>query len=228
MKSLIPVSLSYDGGDMSHLETVVPDLNDRGLKATFYLEPTHLLEQIVEWRSVAAVGHEIGNGCLLGACLPDGSLPAWTLEMILEELVASRELLADLLPGRISTAALPWGKAECSESDDYAVDVIEAMGPVRTGAVGFNDVQSPGHRLRMIPMVGLSGKQMVDVVRQAQDKEQWPILSFGGVGSGERSVDVSAHRELLDYLVSHKPEFSTKPVIHLVESSILKSSFRVV
>lgn len=228
MERPVPLSLSYDGGHISHLETVLPDLNERGLRGTFYLEPTSLLEEIVEWRGVSAAGHEVGNGSLIGACLPDGSLPAWTVEMILDELEASQELMQDLLPGTLSTAALPWGKAVCSETDDYSGAVAEALGPVRTGVVGFNDALDPDLRLKMVPMVGLDGRQMVDVVRQAMGRGEWAILSFGGVGSGDRSVDAVDHRILLDFLVSHKLEVETLPVAKVVERAALKASFRVV
>lgn len=229
MASVIPISITYDGGDFSHRESVVPALDQRGLKGTFYVEPTDVLDHLNFWQDVSGAGHEIGNGSMLGACLPDGSLPMWTLEMICEELESSSDLLADLFHAAPHSIGLPLGKAVCSDHPSYAEVLAQRCGrAVRSGFNGLNPVYPQGHLLSVIPMVGLSGTQMIEVVRNALAKESWAILAFYGVGSGDRSVDLAAHDELLDFLVLNSSSLKVEPVAQQMERVRLKTSFRVV
>lgn len=64
------VSLGYDDGLASQLDHVVPALNRRGLRASFYVpinSPTVPGRQ-AEWRAAAAAGHELGNHSLFHGC----------------------------------------------------------------------------------------------------------------------------------------------------------------
>ena len=56
-------SLTFDDGDPSHLDTVIPELNRRKLKGTFYLIANRI-DRKDEWRKILADGHEIGNHTL--------------------------------------------------------------------------------------------------------------------------------------------------------------------
>ncbi len=56
-------SLTFDDGDPSHLDTVVPELNRRKLKGTFYLIANRI-DRKDDWRKILASGHEIGNHTL--------------------------------------------------------------------------------------------------------------------------------------------------------------------
>lgn len=65
------VSLTFDDGLKSQLEVAVPLLNDRGLRATFYLNPRGTTpesddwrERWAAWKKVAEQGHELGNHSL--------------------------------------------------------------------------------------------------------------------------------------------------------------------
>ncbi|MES1227236.1 MAG: polysaccharide deacetylase family protein, partial [Armatimonadota bacterium] len=89
------ISLAYDGGYASHLSEALPLLRQLGLSATFYIEPPRLLNQLRQWKQVAREGHEIANGTLLGAALPDGSMPAFRIDSILEDVSACEELLEE-------------------------------------------------------------------------------------------------------------------------------------
>src|SRR5262245_40961167 len=64
------VSLGYDDGLNSQLDHVVPALNKRGLRASFYVPingPT-LPGRQNEWKDAAAAGHELGNHSLFHGC----------------------------------------------------------------------------------------------------------------------------------------------------------------
>jgi peptidoglycan/xylan/chitin deacetylase (PgdA/CDA1 family) len=57
------VSLTYDDGKESHLDTAIPDLEEVGLRGTFFLTPgwNRVGDRAAEWQRVAQAGHEIAN-----------------------------------------------------------------------------------------------------------------------------------------------------------------------
>ena len=226
---MIPVSMTYDGGDPSHRELVLPGLNKRGLHGTFYLEPTDALDGFAYWKKAVELGHEVGDGTLLGACLPDGSLPRWSQAMILEELRSSGELIDDLFRGAPYSVGLPLGKSVCDDSENYAPAVAQGIErAVRTGNNGWNSIEPDNLLLNFVPMVGLTGTQMIEVVRNAIKAQKWVILGFYGVGSGPRSVDLGAHEELLDFLIQNEDLVKVETVARVAEQARLKASFKVV
>ena len=68
MKALI--CLTYDDALPVHREIVAPMLAARGLRGTFYVPAARddLHEQVECWRSVAAMGHELGNHSCFHPC----------------------------------------------------------------------------------------------------------------------------------------------------------------
>ncbi len=56
-------SLTFDDGDPSHLDIVIPELNKRGLHATFFLI-ANKIDRKDDWRLALKAGHEIGNHTL--------------------------------------------------------------------------------------------------------------------------------------------------------------------
>jgi peptidoglycan/xylan/chitin deacetylase (PgdA/CDA1 family) len=62
------VSLTYDDGLDSQLENVVPALDARGLKATFFLTEENMEARLADWQAVARDGHEIGDHTVSHPC----------------------------------------------------------------------------------------------------------------------------------------------------------------
>ena len=56
-------SLTFDDGDPSHLDVVIPELNKRHLHGTFFLIANKISRED-DWRKILADGHEIGNHTL--------------------------------------------------------------------------------------------------------------------------------------------------------------------
>ena len=78
---LSAVSISFDDGRTNQIERAVPILNERGLRATFYLpiRGENWRDIYAPWCEVAAAGHEIGNHTKSHTCSrnfsfrPDGT-----------------------------------------------------------------------------------------------------------------------------------------------------------
>ena len=68
------ISLTYDDGLANHLQVVGPQLESRGLRATFYVPLKEgILTTSLDWRKLAARGHELGNHTVFHPCWsPDG------------------------------------------------------------------------------------------------------------------------------------------------------------
>ncbi len=62
------VSLTYDDGLNSQLDTVIPELETRGLKASFFLVRENVDARVADWVKVAQLGHEIGNHTVSHPC----------------------------------------------------------------------------------------------------------------------------------------------------------------
>ncbi len=60
-KSSNAVSISFDDGSASQVQLAVPLLDRLGVKATFYLLPYHIRQQLPLWQQAVKNGHEIGN-----------------------------------------------------------------------------------------------------------------------------------------------------------------------
>ncbi len=210
------VSLTYDGTLPGHLEVVVPQLQTFGLLGTFYADPASLLDDYPAWNRAALSGHEIGNGALIGAALPDGSLPAWTEEMICDDLSEADDLIEELFPEQAShSIGLPWGKALCGNDQSYLRAIAGSHPVIRTGEPGLNKPNQTNLRaLRMVPMEDLEADQMIEAVRIGIQHQAWVILAFEGVGEGHRAIDSECHRRLLGFLKMSSDLVEVAPVIH--------------
>ena len=195
------VSLTYNGATLNQTEVVVPALDQFGFRGTFYADPIPFLENLGAWKSAYEKGHEMGVGSLLSSCLPDGSLPSWTPDMILDDLCECEELLEEFLPvpsGR--SLGLPLGSSLCAEGENYLPQLTQFRA-IRSGVVGMNLWSEVDFRTLMcLPMNELSGEQMIDAVRMGMKHPSFLVLSFDGVGEGEQGVDAAQHANLLQFL----------------------------
>ena len=86
------VSLTYDDGLDSQLDFAVPDLEDAGMKATFFLTRENVEEKLTDWQAAWRLGHEVGNHsvthpCKLRRCTSDvfGDTEVEPMEMFLDQ-----------------------------------------------------------------------------------------------------------------------------------------------
>lgn len=196
------VTLTYDGTRRGHAELVLPLLDSIGLHGTFFVEPTTFLEDPSTWCAAAERGHLLGNGCLLGAADPDGSLPRWTKAAIASEIDATDQLLKEFrVGGERSPFAFPWGQPLCAGHEDYR-ELLEASFRLgRSGVEGYNAPTScECSYLRCLMLDGYTLDEIQRVIQGGIDRNAWIILAFEGIGEGERSVDLATHHQLVKWL----------------------------
>lgn len=151
------ISLTFDGGLPEHLELVFPILEEHEVKATFFVTPPALLENPVAWKKVAQAGHEIGSHSFYKAT-DDGSLVAWTLDMVREDLRMTEKGIAEICEVPVASFALPGEKTECAEGDYMAVlsrlysyirsplshpNLAETFDPHKIGSLFWRDLVGP-------------------------------------------------------------------------------------
>lgn len=223
------VSLGYDDGLDSQLDHVVPALNKRGLKGSFYVPingPT-LPKRQNEWRAAAAAGHELGNHSLFHACSGKGPGREWVLPQrdldrisavqVQEQVIAANTWLQALDGQAQRTYTLPCFDRLAS-GENY-------LGPLREHFVAFRSaspalVSDPArldpYEVPVYAVEGWSGERLIALVEEAAARHALVAVVFHGVGAEHLSVTREAHDALLDHLAKNKDRFWTDSFVHIM------------
>jgi len=211
------VVLTYDDAMESQLAVAVPELDARGLRATFFLSNVKQAD-LPRWRAVAAEGHELGNHSLFHACAaatfpadPRYTTEAYTVGEMLREIEQANVLLTAIDGRERHGMATP-----CGQSTAGGVDYLEALRAanlvtyVRGVFVQPEELgaEVAGMDRMRIPARGFdadaTGADLIAYVQQAVDGGGMAVLLFHGVAGEHMPVSAQAHTELLDWLAAHK------------------------
>lgn len=226
------VSLGYDDGLASQLDHVVPALNQRGLRASFYVpinSPTVPGRQ-AEWRAAAATGHELGNHSLFHGCsaslpgrdwvAPHRDLDRQTPAQLQDQILAANAWL-QALDGRTRRTFTP----PCLDLKAGGQDYVTALQPqfvaYRAAGPGMvNDTaQLQPYAMPVYFVEGMTGEQLIAIVEKAASQGALVSLLFHGVGAEHLSVTREAHDQLLDHLARHKDRFWTDSFVNIMENA---------
>lgn len=224
------VSLTYDDALNVHLDNAIPLLDSLNLKATFYLSGYFpaFRQRVADWKAAAEKGHELGNHTLFHPCTgklpgrewvpPDYDLGIYTMQRLLDEIKMANTLLEALDGKTKRTFAYPCGDTKIG--DESYVDKI------KTEFVAARGVQGKMPKLNEIDLFNVdsyviseqSGEALIDLVKQAMNKNALIVFLFHGVG-GEHSLDVSlsAHRKLLRFLKQNEKDIWIAPLVDIAE-----------
>lgn len=221
------VCLTYDDGLDGHLDVAIPALDSFNLKGTFYCTgySTSLHDRIDDWRSITQNSHELGNHSLFHPCdgerfdwvKPEYDLRTYTLDQIRDELFTANSLLSAVDGKKERTYAYT-----CS---DFKVNQQSFVDTVRTMfTAARNDGPIPDSMddvdLYFVPSWGVidpTGQELIDYVKQAQEKGTIAVFMFHSVGGGYLNVSAQAHTELLAYLKSKEDEVWTDTFINVMK-----------
>jgi len=226
------VSLGYDDGLDSQLDHVVPALNKRGLKASFYVPingPT-LPGRQNEWKAAAAAGHELGNHSLFHGCSAKGPGREWVLPHrdldhqtpagVQEQILAANTWLQSL-DGQTRRTFTPPCLDMQAGGQDFAAALkphfvaFRAAGPgLVTDTAGFDPYAMPVYFVE-----GMSGEQLIALVEKAAAQHALVALLFHGVGAEHLSVTREAHDQLLDHLAKNKARLWTDTMVNISDNA---------
>lgn len=223
------VSLAYDDGLDSQLDTVVPALKRHRLRASFYLpiaSPT-LPRRAQDWRRVAQAGHELGNHSLFHQCSGSAEGRSWvtalrnldtTTAAQMREQVLLANTVLHLLDGQRERTFTPPCLDLVAGGDNY----VSALAPefvafrARSGAV-VDDMRSlDPYAVGADAMVDLTGAQLIALVQQAAAQGTMVSLTFHGVGGDFLAVSKAAHEELLQYLAGNRKTYWTDSFVNIM------------
>lgn len=226
------VSLGYDDGLDSQLDHVIPQLNKRGLRASFYVPingPT-LPGRQNEWKAAAAAGHELGNHSLFHSCSAKGPGREWVLPhrdldkqmaaAVQEQVIAANTWLQSL-DGRTKRTFTP----PCLDLQAGGQDFVKALQPqfvaYRAAGPGLvtDTAQLDPYAMPVYFVEGMSGEQLIALVEKAAAQGALVSLLFHGVGAEHLSVTREAHDQLLDHLAKHKARFWTDSFVNIMENA---------
>lgn len=207
------VSLTYDDGLESQILNAAFDLDQRGLKGTFF--PTgssaYVSANAAAWTALAAKGHELGSHTMVHPCAgstgkgwlaPADFLEAYTQQRMARELDQSVLFLRGLGAKGALTLAYPCGQSFVGEARESYVPLVQARFRAARGV--NNQIADPlTVDLYKTPGWDASGRNAAGLkalVETARQKGGWLILMFHGVGGDHLSLEADAHAALLDAL----------------------------
>ncbi|MFT7772712.1 polysaccharide deacetylase family protein [Roseateles sp.] len=226
------VSLGYDDGLDSQLDHVIPELNRRGLRASFYVPingPT-LPGRQDAWKAAAAAGHELGNHSLFHGCSAKGPGREWVLPQrdldrqmaaqVQEQVIAANTWL-QALDGRVRRTFTP----PCLDLQAGGQDYVAALRPqfvaYRAAGPGLvaDTAQIDPYAMPVYFVEGWTGEQLIALVEKAASQGALVSLLFHGVGAEHLSVTREAHDQLLDHLARNKARFWTDSFVNIMENA---------
>lgn len=213
------IVLTYDDSLHSQLDIAIPQLNEVGLKGTFFLNESFPPEDVNRWRAVAAAGHELGNHSVFHPC-PAAAFPSdeefhtenHSVAGMLREIGAMNTFLYALDGKTSRTYGVPCSQTLVS-GHDYT-DALRTSGLIRyarTGGAGDGVIADP---VKLDPFrvpsrmfsVGTSAADLIGFVDNVRKSGGMGVFMFHGVGGDYLNVSAEAHRALLQYLKQHQDE----------------------
>lgn len=219
------VVLTYDDGLNIDIKNVLPALDSVQLKGTFYISDyfNGLNAQLPSWKKAAANGHELGNHTIWHPCnsqlpgrsfvQPDYDLATYTVKRMVNEILAMNNLLKAIDGQTTRTFAYPCGDTKIHDTE-YLASLHQTFIAARGVTPMMQTIdQIDLYNIGCYGMNGQSGKEMIDLVKQAQRTHTLLVFLFHGVG-GEHSLNVSvnAHHELLQYLKQNESTIWIAPL----------------
>jgi peptidoglycan-N-acetylglucosamine deacetylase len=223
------VVLTYDDGLNVHLDKVIPALDARGFKATFYIpcNSETLNKRLQDWRKAAAKGHELGNHTIFHPCIgnikgrewvnPDNDLSKYSINKIVEEIRVANSMLKAVDGKSKRTFAYTCG--DMLIGDSSFVNLIE------NDFVGARNVSLKYETIDNIDLMNVGccfvynqkADELIEMIKRAKESGTLLVFLFHGVG-GEHSInfDENEHKKLLDYLKKNEKDIWIAPLVEVL------------
>ncbi|MGD0003123.1 MAG: polysaccharide deacetylase family protein [Anaerolineaceae bacterium] len=236
------ISITFDDGLQSQLQFAIPALNERGIKATFYLNPRGSEEDVANsdswlkvlepWIAVHQVGHEIGNHSLMHPCslniradwLEGKNLLDWDLARIEADILEAQRRIKTVFPAQVYTSyAYPCyestiGRGEKRQSYVPVVArnfiAARAKGELR-GDLANDPFYCDLHHLSSWPVERQPGAFMVGLVELAIAAGLWGIFTIHGIHESHLPIGDTDFIELVDHLARRQEAVWVAPVAEI-------------
>lgn len=218
------ISLSFDDARESQVLIGTPVLNQYGVKATFYVVPSAVKNQLAGWKEAVASGHEIGNHSLTHPCQGNfrwsrkNALEDYTLEKMQHELTECNKQVKELLQVDCQVFAYPCGQKYVGAgiATQSYVPLVATL--FQSGRGWLDEAPNdPLHcnfdQLTCIEMDGKTFEQLLPIINEAKQNGSW--LVFGGHEINETGVQttrVETLKKLMAYVNDPLNQIWIQPV----------------
>jgi len=225
------VSLCYDDALPCHFETVAPLLERHGLRGTFYPHlQSRFLDDVANWREVAAAGHELGNHTLFHPCYDQKWLDrTYHLRHYTPQRWRDEVKLANAVLRTVDGCVRRTFGNTCHDNqlgEGEQLVLLETLAPEFFVAARGQHTRRPVDFTRLnwfnLGNRGIDGCAFPDLRAEVESlaKGGWIIYTMHGVGARDHSlhIDETAHQHLIEWLGEHRDSIWTAPVRTVAET----------
>lgn len=225
------VSLAYDDALDSHLDKALPALTRARLRASFYLQLSSpsVDKRMKEWRAAARQGHELGNHTLFHQCsgsqperqwvAPHRDLDKMSVEQLRDQATVANTMLHAIDGKRQRTFTAPCGDLMAG-GRNYLAALAPHFVAIKAGVASGAPASMQGLDPYAVPVfapVGLSGEQLIGMVKAAGANGTMVNFTFHGIGGDYLQVSEEAHQELLAYLAANRKRYWTDTFLNIMK-----------
>ena len=206
------VSLTFDDSRSSQVDPGLAVLDRLGAKATFYVVPVRVAEDLAGWKRLVASGYEIGNHSLRHPCTGnfawsrEAALEDYTIDRMRTELIDGNRQLKEMLGVEPVTFAYPCGQTFVGRgrsTRSYVPLVAELflagrgwLDETPNDPTFFDAAQVSG-----MSMDGMDFSEVKALVESARDAGYWLVLAGHEIGhAGRQTTRISMLEQLVPYL----------------------------
>ena len=221
------VVFTYDDGLDCHIDVAAKQLDEYGLKGTFYCtgNSPSLYNRIDEWRKMAQNGHELGNHTLFHPCngkqfdwvKQEYDLNRYTIPQLLAELSTANTLLK-AIDGKLERSFGFTCSNYVAGGIDFTSDIKNNFAAARCD--GAMPETMPGYNTWKAPSLMVenpTAEEMIYYVNQARAKGTIAVFMFHSVGGGYLNVGAEEHRQLLEYVTKNSADFYTGTFLEVMK-----------
>ena len=231
------VSITYDDGHPTQLDTAIPELEERGFRGTFFITPgiPSVNARAADWRRTSENGHEIANHTWTHPCQ---ALPYFTAEQFAAEQTGMAEqwLNDNIGYDELRTYAYICGETKLGQEPgayerylDLARKTFWAARAGGGGPTSRAEVLAEPHLIaaQALTYGNDNASSSIQYCEQAASSGGWAVLIFHQIIQSPVTIAtdtrIEVHNEILDYLVANKEKFWVAPFRdvyrHILESA---------
>ncbi|MFY0654501.1 MAG: polysaccharide deacetylase family protein [Cyclobacteriaceae bacterium] len=209
------VSLTWDDGRKSQVEYGLPVLEKYGVKATFYVVPKAVEEELEGWKKVVAAGHEIANHSINHPCsgnflwARDRALEEYSLYEMRAELKEADKKIKELLDVDVTEFAYPCGQTFIGRESNTKSYVPIISEDFVSGRTWMDEAPNdPSYcdlaQLTGMEMDGKDIKYIMSLIEMTRKDGLWLVLAGHDIGlKGRQTTEVKMLKKLFSYLNNH-------------------------
>ncbi len=182
------LSLTFDDARHSQIDTGIPLLNKYGVKATFYVSPDNMINDLEKWRMAVLNGHDIGNHSLLHPCSGNfmwsrtKALEDYTLDKMKAELDSANRFIEAILGVHPVSFAYPCGQTFVGRGINVQSYVPLIALLFESGRGWLNEAPNDPafcdlSQLNGTELDGKSFDQVLELIETAKTNGYWLILA---------------------------------------------------